>query len=204
MGKARDACGPVYRALRARIGDGLYVPGAAVPILDLAEEFHASATPVREALARLCGEGLVQEARGRGYLHLDFDARRLEDLFGLERLYTDWALDALEGREVVPRGRPLAPEPPYDMREVLRVLVGACGNAALAAEHATLLLRLGAVWRAQARRAGAEVGRMAQELAVLMNRQDYPGLRIALHNFDDRQRLQFRGIILDMKRYGGP
>ncbi len=57
----------VYEALRRRIAEQRLAAGERLGISDLAAEFAISATPVREALARLRADGLVTLADNRGY-----------------------------------------------------------------------------------------------------------------------------------------
>ena len=52
--------------LRERLRTGAYRPGVRITAVDLADELRLSNTPVREALARLAGEGLVEDRRGQG------------------------------------------------------------------------------------------------------------------------------------------
>ena len=66
----RDAFGNALQALRQRLRDGAYAPGAPLVIIELAHELNISATPMREALARLAGEGLIEDRRGVGLLRL--------------------------------------------------------------------------------------------------------------------------------------
>ena len=59
-------------ALRERLQNGTLAPGARATAVDLADQLGLSTTPVREALSRLTGEGLLEDRRGQGY----FGARR--------------------------------------------------------------------------------------------------------------------------------
>ncbi len=71
-----------YEQLRALILSGEMAAGARLSQLDLAERLQISRTPVREALRRLTGEGLVDALPQRGFrvadLGLDAVMRRLE------------------------------------------------------------------------------------------------------------------------------
>ena len=53
--------------LRSQIMSGALRPGSFVRIEDTAAELGVSATPVREALVTLRGEGLVEQIPRRGY-----------------------------------------------------------------------------------------------------------------------------------------
>lgn len=71
-----------YDAIRAAIVRREVAPGARLHQDELAARLHVSRTPVREALRRLAGEGLVESRSNRGFYAADFglDAvyRRLE------------------------------------------------------------------------------------------------------------------------------
>lgn len=57
----------VYRALKAELGRGRFRPGDPLEPAVLSGELNASITPVRDALHRLVGEGLVEAPRGDGF-----------------------------------------------------------------------------------------------------------------------------------------
>ncbi len=72
----------VYERLRALILSGDVPPGSRLAQEELAERLGVSRTPVREALRRLVGDGLVEFREQRGFrvadLALDDVVRRLE------------------------------------------------------------------------------------------------------------------------------
>ena len=55
--------------------------GEALIIKDLSDRLRLSPTPVREALARLSGEGLVEERRGSGYFAPALGVTELAELY---------------------------------------------------------------------------------------------------------------------------
>ena len=71
-----------YGRIRGLVLSGELAPGARLGQVELAERFGISRTPVREALRRLAGEGLVDPLSNRGFrvadLGLDAVMRRLE------------------------------------------------------------------------------------------------------------------------------
>jgi DNA-binding GntR family transcriptional regulator len=71
-----------YERLRALVLSGDIAPGARLGQVELAERFGISRTPIREALRRLSGEGLVDFHANRGFrvadLGLDAVLLRLE------------------------------------------------------------------------------------------------------------------------------
>ena len=72
----------VYERIRDLVLSGELAPGARLGQVELAERFGISRTPVREALRRLAGEGLVDPFSNRGFrvadLGLEAVMRRLE------------------------------------------------------------------------------------------------------------------------------
>lgn len=70
------------RHLLQSLLDGEHRPGSVINIKDIAVVLGISPTPVREALERLAGEGIVQTAQsGRGFTAARHGARELADLF---------------------------------------------------------------------------------------------------------------------------
>ena len=57
----------VYRALKQQLGNGRFPAGQHLEPAALSHALNASITPVRDALHRLAGEGLVDTARGEGF-----------------------------------------------------------------------------------------------------------------------------------------
>src|SRR5271170_1538563 len=77
----RDAFSSALSAIRGRLRRGDYVLGEALIIKDLSERLNLSPTPIREALARLSGEGLVEERRGSGYFAPILGVTELAELY---------------------------------------------------------------------------------------------------------------------------
>lgn len=71
----------VHDAIRAQILGRAYLPGTRLDPAQMAKELAASMTPVRDALHRLMGEGLVEARTGSGF-HLPLlDEPSLIDLY---------------------------------------------------------------------------------------------------------------------------
>ena len=94
MVRERDPFGLALRHLGGCLRDGLIEPGRPVLAAELATELQISATPVREALSRLAGEGLLEDRRGRGFYVLHPAAAQIEELYGLHGAYVEFALAA--------------------------------------------------------------------------------------------------------------
>ncbi|MBA4090127.1 MAG: hypothetical protein C0494_05975 [Sphingobium sp.] len=91
----------VYQRIRSDILDGTIEPGRKIAASDLARAFEASVTPVREALYRLVGEGLITMAQSGFHASVMDDAMVLDiiDLsqkfliIGLQRLAAGAAIE---------------------------------------------------------------------------------------------------------------
>lgn len=116
MSPPRDAFGLALGALRSRLREGLDPPGATLPINLIAAELRLSPTPVREALSRLAGEGLVDK-KGPAYTRPLLDGLALAELYGLRLLYLAAAMAAAVDRRV--RRRQLPPPEPLGFRSAL-------------------------------------------------------------------------------------
>jgi DNA-binding GntR family transcriptional regulator len=90
----------VYSRLKEDLLAEVFKPGQRLVELDLADRYGVSRTPVREAMARLSREGLLQ-AHERGYL-LPLNTQR--DV--LDRLETRRLLDAQVARRAARLGEP--------------------------------------------------------------------------------------------------
>jgi DNA-binding GntR family transcriptional regulator len=74
---------PTYSELRRLIIEGHYAPGARLVEDRLARELGVSRTPVRQALARVASEGLVQIFPNRGAVVRTFTREDLTDAYDL-------------------------------------------------------------------------------------------------------------------------
>lgn len=71
----------VYDLLRDEILDLALPPGSPIDEVQLAERFHMSRTPIREALVRLAGEGLVETLPNRSTMVSNIDFLNLHTFF---------------------------------------------------------------------------------------------------------------------------
>ena len=72
-----------YLLLRQEVLTCILPPGAIVSERELAQRYAMSKTPIREALTRLCQDGLVQRLAGRGYMIMPITIQYIRDLFDL-------------------------------------------------------------------------------------------------------------------------
>nr|WP_269769772.1 GntR family transcriptional regulator [Sphingomonas formosensis] len=70
--------------IRADLDRGAFPPGMPLAIVELAGRLALSPTPVRESLARLAGEGLVEERRRHGYFAPRRSERELAELYWVQ------------------------------------------------------------------------------------------------------------------------
>ena len=94
----RDLKTEVYAKLRSRVVNFTLLPGDRVSDKEIAAELNISRTPVREALIRLVGEGLLQSVPNRGFRVRVFTIKEIEDLYTLRE-----SLEILAIRLATPR-----------------------------------------------------------------------------------------------------
>lgn len=71
----------VYETLKNEIIELKLVPGATIDELQLASRFNMSRTPIREAMVRLAGEGLITTLPNRGTIVSQIDFLKLPHFF---------------------------------------------------------------------------------------------------------------------------
>ncbi len=144
MSRDRDPFERTLGHLRRRLRAGAFGHGQPLPILRLAQDLAVSTTPIREALARLAGEGLIDRAAS-GYATLRHDVGSLSDLYRLDEVYALAALSAVRDRDARP-SPPVelgAGEGGYlDRTETLLARLGRARNRALRAARRGLWDRL--------------------------------------------------------------
>ena len=151
-GRFRD----VYERVREELLSGRYRPDQRIVIDTLSARVNASATPVREVLARLVGEGLLAEEQGRGHFIPPLDQKDLSDLYALVELCLARAIR--EADSGMPAYTPeldvasalLSTEPHGAITRLFDLLLTRSGNRALAASGRQLLHRLQRVRRCEA------------------------------------------------------
>lgn len=164
MVRARDHHHEALAALAAFAGAGRFGWGEPLVATGLAEELGLSPTPVREALARLSGEGLIEHRPGRGYYAPSPGPDDIVDLYEMHRRLVHWALDLLAddaGRSAFG---------PFDGSSAESLLVGiarAPGRAFLARAHWRATLQLRPVRAIEARVAPEDPGWTTRVLSMV-------------------------------------
>jgi len=88
----------VAERIRADILSGLYAPGDRLVERRLAQRFGVSHIPLREALARLVEEGLVERPPRRGARVASLSPRMLEEISSLRVVLEQFVIRRLQGR----------------------------------------------------------------------------------------------------------
>jgi len=94
----RPRAAMVYGALRRAIIEQALAPGAKLPEDMIGDQFGVSRTLVREALARLSAEGLVELRHNRGASVAYPSLEEARDVFAIRRAMEMLAIEALCGR----------------------------------------------------------------------------------------------------------
>lgn len=84
MTRPPDPYSLAVEVVRRRIRSGRLVQGEQLRVSEISDELRLSGSPVREALSRLVGEGLIEDRRGAGYFAWRLDAVDLAGLYGLQ------------------------------------------------------------------------------------------------------------------------
>jgi hypothetical protein len=181
----------VYGEVRRALQSGRYVPGQRIDPSRLAQEFHTSPTPVRLALYRLVGEGLIAD-HARSGLHVPLLTEvALRDLYDwMERLLL-MACDI----GVVPTLRPIAePEIVSADDDVVKLTWQLFDAIARATTHWSLhhAVKRANDRLAPIRRAKKELIEHADEELSQLDRhwrmRDIPRLKSALRDYHERRK----------------
>jgi GntR family transcriptional regulator, rspAB operon transcriptional repressor len=97
-----DRTNQAYRAIRRQIIDLTLPPGSRFTEASLAQQWRISKTPVREALARLRRDGLVDALPRAGYLVSPITLEDTDDLCALRTLLSGEAAAAAARRGIEP------------------------------------------------------------------------------------------------------
>ncbi|WP_083276940.1 GntR family transcriptional regulator [Sphingobium phenoxybenzoativorans] len=104
----------IYREIKASIVSSVYRMGEKLEAPKLADRYNTSVTPVREALFRLMGEGLVRSASDGGFQVQPMTHKRLRDTYHFNR---DLLLMSLPRRIRGEAGRPTPAGPAEHIME---------------------------------------------------------------------------------------
>lgn len=134
MARNRDPFRQALSSLRERIQSGALAGGSRVIVQDEALRLSLSTTPVREALAHLSGEGIVERAASGGYVTSRLDAPAARDRYALRDHYV--RLAHAMNQQALGSKRPPAPafeagDPGAAVDRLFECLICTSGNQAL-------------------------------------------------------------------------
>lgn len=188
MGSEREeAFETALEALRRRLREGRFPPGDRIPAVIVADELRLSATPIREALSRLAGEGLVEERRGQGFFVRRLTAADVADLYrlGLSQLLILLAQER-SVQQAPPAPGDLEAEPVVALEEFWMAWMRARASPALLSAYRGVATQLGPVRRTEP----LVLDELAQEAQDLLRSaaQDAPAeIAQALRRFHGRR-----------------
>jgi DNA-binding transcriptional regulator YhcF (GntR family) len=148
-----DAFEVALAAVRDRLREGTFVPGSRIPASKLADDLQLSATPVREALSRVAGEGLVEERRQQGFFVRALAGEDVADLYRMSQSQLLMVHAPHRAQLADPASRRPGPAETDDpVRDLERLFAGwmrEAGSGALVRAYRTLAIQLGPVRRAE-------------------------------------------------------
>lgn len=148
-----DAFEVALAALRDRLREGVFAPGSRIPASKLADDLQLSATPVREALSRMAGEGLVEERRQQGFFVRALAGEDVADLYRMSQsqlLMVHAPHRAQLADPASPRPAPVETgDPVRDVERLFASWMGEAGSGALVRAYRTLAIQLGPVRRTE-------------------------------------------------------
>lgn len=199
MPKTRDPFSLALDDIRDRALRGVYGPGGSIVIIEEARRLKLSTTPVREALAWLCGEGLLERAPRAGYVAPRLDAAMLRDRFWmrLRCLSTSLELTFDMGGSAVPADGPVD----CVVRDLFDRIVRATGNRALVESFRRVDAQLRMLGDAEAA-VFPDAAPEADELARLGREGSRIQLAAAIDAYHRRRMDRAAVLVLEVERRG--
>lgn len=192
--KRADSFKIALDTLRDELRGGAHPSGARLTASEIAERLSLSQTPVREALSRLAGEGLLQDRRGQGFFVPRLSELDLAALFRLQQALLLMACEddhppleapeldrlmAIDRAALAPGDLPLAAE------RLFRVVV-ARSSPPLARHLGRLLDQVAAVRAAEPQLLGG-LSEEFEDLAAAVARGEPPPIREGIARFFARR-----------------
>lgn len=186
-----------YLRLRQEVLTADLLPGQVVSERELAGRYGMSKTPIREALAQLCHDGLMQRLPGRGYIVAPITIKDIRDIFDL-RLILELAAAERACQDpsaaFIAHLKDLAAvryrlEDPESHVEFLRAnrafhlaLAEAAGNQRLVAQLEILLIDMDRLFHLglRLRDSSEEMAREHQEVVAALENRDVEAIQTAI------------------------
>ena len=196
MARHRDTFASALSSLRLRAHRGEFAPGQSVVVVEEARRLRMSPTPVREALACLCGEGLIERSPSEGFVTPRLDVAVIRDRFRFRLKLLQISLETTSTVRLRAGPAPLLAATALD--HSLARLVRAHGNVALYEAYRRVASQLAPV-RASERRVLADLEAEASELATILSAQDRTRARHALDAYHQRRIEAAPHLLLDLE-----
>lgn len=186
MTRRRDPFTQALASLKTHAEQGVFIPGQPVVIVEEARRLRLSTTPVREALAWLCGFGLIERAPTGGYLAPRLDPAIVRDRLSF-RLHCLLA-SLVHGED----SHDFGPDPEgHDtmagrLSDHMRLAVKRTGNAALVEAYQRVSSQLEQLSGAE-QRLFPDLEAEAERLVRLFERRDDQDLSQAITEFHQRR-----------------
>lgn len=176
------------RVLRERLRNGEFPPGRRIAAVEVAEALRLSATPVREALSRLAGEGLLDELRGQGFYVPLYTSTDVADLYRLS--WTKLRITTARERPRVGQA-PCAdalvePDPICAVDRLFYGWIGETGSRVLAASYRRTQAQLAPIRRLEGK-VFDDLELEAVQLLALAVSEDPDGRLRSLEQFHERR-----------------
>lgn len=189
MARNRDPFTQALSSLRERILSGTLAGGSPVIVQDEAERLRLSTTPVREALARLSGEGLVERAPTGGYVAMRLDATAARDRYTMHAHYIRIAFE-LNNRAL---GALRLPAPGFEkgqpvlaVDQLFAIIVRSAGNEVLWEAYRRVAGQLDLVRRLESQ-LFHDLGEEAAALYAAWSEEATPRFEAAAARYHDRR-----------------
>lgn len=187
MARNRDPFRLALETLRRSVCEGAFHPERPIVIQDEAGRLGLSTTPVREALAWLSGQGLVQRAASGGYLGARLDPAGARSRYAFRLNCLRWCLEAaslLPGEHWGDRASREGGA--YPAAAVFERIVQLSGDGALKEAFSRVDLQLAMLAAAEARLLD-DLEAEANSIFQALSRRDIPGLMRALTAYHHRR-----------------
>jgi DNA-binding GntR family transcriptional regulator len=199
-----------YERIRGEIMTARLTPGQIVSERELARQYDMSKTPIREALAQVCHDGLMQRLPGRGYMVTPITFKDIQDLFDLRLiLELEAAKRAVQNPspEFIAELKELAevryvladPESHVHFlasnREFHLTLAKAAGNQRLIGQLEQILIEMDRLFHMglKLRDSSQEMGQEHQQVVEALVRRDAQAIQVAI----ERQIVASRDRIME-------
>jgi len=180
-----DAFEIALAGLRERLREGAFAPGTRIPAAKVADDLDLSATPVREALSRLAGEGLVEERRQQGFFVRTLTGADVAALYRLSLAQLTIA-QGLRSAVAAHASRSLGDDAVGDVEVLFLGWMEAGASACLLSLYRSLAIQLSPVRRIEPLVLGDLVGE-ARDLLALQAIGDPNARLAALRRFHARR-----------------